>query len=125
MEIQLKSQFYFCFVLPVVCLCFFFFNRAFLHDHSQVTLVFRSLNKANKTINSIQFNLVYNSYFFQNSRSTENRDKVYLMSLKKIKFYVFLSPYPGAAQGVMGIFMLKGARDKRIVVSNMSGENKS
>ena len=65
MEIQLKSQFYFCFVL--FCLGFFFFsffNRAFLHDHSQVTLVFRSLNKANKTINSIQFNLVYNSYFF-------------------------------------------------------------
>ena len=57
----------------------------------------------------------------------ENRDKVYLMSLIKIKFYVFLSPYPGAAQGIMGIFMLKGARDKRIVVSNsnMSGDDKS
>ena len=54
---EVPILFLFCFAC---CLfVFFFFNGAFLHDHSQVTLVFRSLNKANKTINSIQFSLQF------------------------------------------------------------------
>ena len=53
---EVPILFLFCFAC---CLFVFFFNRAFLHDHSQVILVFPSLNKANKTINSIQFSLKF------------------------------------------------------------------
>ena len=40
------------FIFVWFCCCLFvcLFNRAFLHDHSQVILVFRSLNKTSKTV---------------------------------------------------------------------------